>query len=174
MSQQTDKPLYQEYHEGFRRLLILGSIPLVIGLFFGDKLGASEVFPWIGEWYPTVMWAMGLMLLSYCFLLNPKQYVIYEDSVAVEWWYPRRKAVPFDEITELKIWSAVGKKGLMVLSRGPAPGYKFGCDTLTPREIEAFARRLEEAVNRRRFQNVRDPISVQMESLHIGRKKGKT
>ena len=39
MRRQEEKPLYWDNHEGFRRLLIIGSISLVVGLFFGDAEG---------------------------------------------------------------------------------------------------------------------------------------
>ena len=43
MQRQEEKPLYRENHEAFRRLLIVGSISVVIGVFFGDKMASGEL-----------------------------------------------------------------------------------------------------------------------------------
>ena len=85
MQRQGKKPLYRENHEAFRRLLIVGSISVVIGVFFTDKVASSELLGWMRGWVSTVMWGSGLMVLALCFLLNPKQYSIYPDSLLVEW-----------------------------------------------------------------------------------------
>ena len=86
----------------------MGSISVVIGVFFGDKMASSELLGWMRGSVSTVMWGSGLMVLALCFLLNPKQYSIYPDSLVVERWYFRRKVIPFEEMTELKAWTNGG------------------------------------------------------------------
>ena len=160
---QAEKPLYWDHHEAFRRLLIMGGASLVIGVFYGEQASSGLLVSWIGKWLPVIMWGSGLVVLAMCFLLHPKQYSIYPDSLAVEWWYLRRKVIPFDEITDLKIWSNLGKKQLTIISRGP--DYDFGWNSISPRNVLAFAERLEEALNRRRFYAGRDPIVVVREDI---------
>lgn len=87
----------------------------------------------------------------------------------VEWWYFRRKVIPFDEMTELKAWTNMGKRQIIVISRGP--DYDFGWNLIAPRKIEAFAQRLEEAVNCRRFYAGRGPIQIRPERSRKGKKK---
>ena len=171
MQQQQERPLYWDNHEAFRRLLIVGSACLVMGFFFGDRVVSGGLMTWTKSWFPTVMWASGLMVLALCFLLHPKQYSIYPDSLVVEWWYFRRKAIPFDEVTELKAWSNLGKRHIIVMSRGE--DYDFGWDLIAPRKIEVFAQRLEEAINRRRFYIGRDPIQIQRERSRKDKAKDK-
>ena len=171
MQQRDESPLYFDNHEAFRRLLIVGSICLVIGVFFGDKVASGNVLPWMQGWFPVLMWVSGLLTLAMCFLLHPKQYSIYSESLVVEWWYFRRKAIPFDEVTELKAWTNMGRRQLIVLSRGA--DYDFGWECIAPRKIEVFAQRLEEAINRRRFYAGRDPIQIQPERTRKDRKAKK-
>ena len=169
MEQQQEKSLYFENHEAFRRLLIIGSISLVIGVFFGDKVASSEVFPWLQGWFPIFMWTSGLAVLALCFLVHPRQYSIYPDCLVVEWWYSRRKVIPFDEVTGLKAWTNMGRRHIIVLSRGR--DYDFGFNTIAPRKIEVFAQRLEETINRRRFYAGREPIQIQAERSRKDKKK---
>ena len=172
MQDQGEKPLYWDNHEGFRRLLIAGSASVVVGVFFANKIASSEFLAWMQGWFATASWASGLTALAMCFLLNPKQYSIYPDSLAVEWWYFRRKVIPLDEVTEIQARSLMGRGHIVVLSRGP--DYRFGFDAITPRQAETFARRLEEAVNRRRFYSGRDPIEVEWKLSRKDRKKKRT
>lgn len=158
MTQDRDKPLYWEYHEGFRRLLIMGSVCFVMGAFFGDQVAPPELLPRLSGWVPTAMWISGLIILGFCFGIHPRQYSIYPDCLVVQSWYPRRKIVPFDEITELKAWTNVGRRHIIVISEGE--NYSFGWTLLAPRKIEQFADRLEEAMNRRRFNAGLDPIQI--------------
>ena len=141
----------------------MGGVSLVIGVFYGEQASAGLLGSWIGKWLPVIIWGSGLFVLAMCFLLHPKQYSIYPDSLAVEWWYLRRKVIPFDEITELKIWSNLGKKQLIIISRGP--DYDFGWNSISPRNALAFSERLEEAVNRHRFLAGRAPITIQREDI---------
>ena len=170
MLRDEKKPLYWENHEGFRRLLIIGSISLVIGVFFGDKVGSGEAFSWLQGWFPMLMWISGLFILALCFLLHPRRYSIYTDCLAVEWWYIRRKVIPFDEVTELKAWSNMGRRQIIVLSKGK--DYDFGFQAIAPRQMELFAQRLEEAMNRRRFYAGRDPITIQTERSRKDKQRG--
>lgn len=171
MMGEKEKPLYFEYHEAFRRLLIMGGISLVIGFFFAEQVGSSEIFPWLDRWFPWFMRGSGLVIWSFCFLLHPRQYSIFADRLVVEAWYPRRKVVPFDEITELKAWTNMGRRQIIVLSRGET--YSFGFTLLSPRRIEQFAERLEEAMNRRRFYAGREPIQITPEERKEKKKKRK-
>lgn len=171
MRVEKEKPLYFEYHEAFRRLLIMGGISLVIGLFFADQVGSTEIFPWLDRWFATFMVVSGVVIWSLCFLAHPRQYSIYGDRLEVEAWYPRRKVVPFDEITELKAWTNMGRRQIIVLSRGE--NYSFGFTLLSPRRIEPFAERLEEAMNRRRFYAGREPIQITPEARKEKKGKGK-
>ena len=163
MSRQAEKPLYWDNHEAFRRLLIMGGISLVIGVFYAEQASTGPLVAWMRAWFPIVMWASGLFILAMCFLLHPKQYSIYPDRFVVEWWYFRRKVIPFDEINELKIWSNLGKRQLTIISRGPT--YEFGWDSISPRNVLAFAERLEETLNRHRFHAGRAPITVVREDI---------
>ena len=169
MSQQGGKPLYWDNHEAFRRLLIMGGASLVIGVFYGEQASESALVSWMGGWLPIVMWGLGLLILALCFLLHPKQYSVYRDRYVVEWWHLRRKEIPFDEITELKVWSNMGKKQLIIVSRGP--NYEFGWECISPRKTAPFAERLEEAVNRHRFLAGREPIVLVREDIK-DKKKG--
>ena len=171
MTQDKDKPLYWEYHEGFRRLLIVGSVCFVIGAFLGDRAMSDSFMPWFAGWYPTFMWVSGLIILGFCFVMHPRQYSIYPDCLVVQAWYPRRKVVPFDEITELKAWTNVGRRHIIVISEGE--NYSFGWTLLAPRKIELFADRLEEAMNRRRFYAGLDPIEIQPEKRKEKKRKKK-
>ncbi len=170
MSRQTEKPLYWENHEAFRRLLIIGGISLVIGVFYGEAASTGFLVAWMKDWFPMVMWASGLLILAMCFLLHPKQYSIYPDSLVVEWWHFRRKTIPFKEITELKTWSNMGRTQLTIISRGP--NYEFGWESIAPRKVEVFAERLEEALNRHRFRAGLEPLQVKDESSRKSKKKG--
>ena len=163
MSQQGGKPLYWDNHEAFRRLLIMGGASLVIGVFYGERASGGVLGSWMGSWLPIVTWGLGLVILAICFLLHPKQYSIYPDRYVVEWWYFRRKVIPFDEITELKVWSNMGKKQLTIISRGQ--NYDFGWESISPRKALPFAERLEEALNRHRFETGRKPITIQREDI---------
>lgn len=169
MSRQAEKPLYWDNHEAFRRLLIMGSVSLVIGVFYGERASAGALVSWMQDWFPIVMWGSGLLILAMCFLLHPRQYSIYPDSVAVEWWHFRRKVIPFDEITQLKIWSNLGKRQLIIISRGPND--EFGWESMAPRKVEVFAERLGETLNRHRFYAGRDPITIQREDIRKDKKK---
>ena len=169
MSRQAEKPLYWDNHEAFRRLLIMGGASMVIGVFYGEQASEGFLVSWMGNWLPIVMWASGLLILSMCFLLHPRQYSVYPDSVAVEWWYFRRKVIPFDEITQLKIWSNLGKRQLTIISRGP--NYEFGWESISPRKVEVFAERLGEALNRHRFYAGHTPIIIQREDSRKDKKK---
>lgn len=159
MQGQGEEPLYRDNHEGFRRLLIAGSVSVVIGVFFADRIVSSEALAWMQGWFATASWAIGLMALAMCFVLYPKQYSIYPDSLSVEWWYSRRKVIPFDEVTEIEARSIMGRGHIVLWRRGPE--FQFWYDSISPRQAEIFARRLEEAVNRRRFYAGRDPIEIQ-------------
>lgn len=150
------KPLYTENHEAFRRLLIAGGITFVMGFFFDQQ--AADVLAPLRFWFPLAMWICGLAAWSMCFVFYPRQYAIYDHGLAIEWWYPRRKVIPFDEIRELEAKSFLGKQNLIVRSRGP--DYEFGWEMLAPRRPEPFAQRLEEAMNRHRFQAGREPIQI--------------
>ena len=169
MSRQAEKPLYWDNHEAFRRLLIMGGISLVIGVFYAEQASAGPLVAWMRAWFPIVMWGSGLLILAMCFLLHPKQYSIYPDRYAVEWWHFRRKVIPFDEITQLKIWSNMGKRQLIIISRGP--DYEFGWECISPRKVEVFAERLGEALNRHRFYAGRAPITIQREDSRKDKKK---
>ncbi len=169
MLKQGEKPNYWDNHEGFRRLLIMGGVCLVFGVFFGDVVGPPELRSVLEGWFPIMMWVMGAIILVFCFVLHPRQYSIYEECLAVEWWYPRRKVIPFDDVTELKAWTSVGRRHIIVLSRGR--NHSFGFEAIAPRKIEVFAERLEEAVNRRRFQAGREPIQLQAERTRKKKRK---
>ena len=166
--QQEEGPLYYENHEAFRRLLFAGGSCLVIGVFFSDK-AVPEALGWLQTWGPVILLGSGVLSLLMCFVLNPKQYSIYSDSLVVEYWYHRHKAVPFDQVTELKAWSALGKRNIIVMSRGP--NWEFGWDCIAPRKIETFADRLEEAINRHRFLAGREPIQIQPERSRKDKKR---
>ena len=170
MTGEKEKPLYWEYHEAFRRLLIMGGISLVLG-FFADQVGSSEALPWLERWFQEFMWVSAGVIWSFCFLLHPRQYTIYADRLVVEAWYPRRKVVPFGEITELKAWTNMGRRQIIVLSEGE--NYSFGFTLLGPRRIEEFARRLEEAMNRWRFYAGMEPMQITPEKRKERKRKGK-
>ena len=159
MQEQSEKPIYWDNHEGFRRLLIAGSVSIVIGVFFADKVASTEFMAWMRGWFHIMAWASGLMALAMCFVLYPKQYSIYPDSLMVEWWYYRRKVVPFDQVYEIEARSIMGRANITLWRRGP--GYEINYDSISPRQPEIFAQRLEEAVNRQRFYAGRNPIEVQ-------------
>ena len=163
MSRQAEKPLYWDHHEAFRRLLIMGGASLVIGVFYVEQASAGLLVSWMGKWLPVVMWGSGLLILSMCFLLHPKQYSIYPDSMVVEWWHLRRKVIPFNEITELKIWANLGRKQFTIISRGPND--EFGWQSISPRKALVFAERMEEALNRHRFHAGRAPITIVREDI---------
>ena len=163
MSQQAGKPLYWDNHEAFRRLLIMGGASLVIGVFYGEQASGGIFVSWMGSWLPIVMWGLGLVILAMCFLLHPRQYSIYSDRYVVEWWHLRRKVIPFDEITKLKVWSNMGKKQLAIISSGP--NGEFGWECISPRKTVPFAERLEEALNRHRFLAGRAPVTIEREDI---------
>ena len=169
MWRQSEKPLYWDNHEAFRRLLIMGGISLVIGVFYSERASTGVLVAWMSEWFPIVMWVAGLLVLAMCFLLHPRQYSIYQDKMAVEWWHFRRKVIPFNEITQLKTWSRMGRKQLIIISQGP--NYEFGWECIAPRKIDAFAERLEEALNRSRFCSGLEPIQTQNEDSRKDNKK---
>ena len=169
MLQQGEKPLYWDNHEAFRRLLLMGGASLVIGVFYGEQASTGLLVAWMQDWFSIVAWVSGSLVLAMCFLLNPKQYSIYSDSMVVEWWHLRRKAVPFDEITQVKIWSNLGKRQLIIISRGPND--EFGWECISPRKADAFAERLAEALNRHRFHAGREPIQVGDENAKKDKKK---
>ena len=77
--------------------------------------------------------------------------------------------MPFDEMTELKACTNMGKRQIIVIIRGP--DFIFGWNLIAPRKIEAFAQRLEEAVNCRRFYAGRGPIQIRPERSRKGKKK---
>ncbi len=77
--------------------------------------------------------------------------------------------MPFDEMTELKACTNMGKRQIIVISRGP--DFIFGWNLIASRKIEAFAQRLEEAVIRRRFYAGCDPINIRPERSRKGKKK---
>ena len=158
VQQQEGKSVYTENHEAFRRLLIVGGITFVIGLFFGDQLVTSDVFSILRGWFPITMWICGLAAWGMCFGIYPKQYAIYDDGLGIEWWYRRRKFIPFDEIEELEAKSFAGKRNIIVRSSGR--DYDFGWNMLAPRRPVLFVERLEESINRRRFRAGNDPIRV--------------
>ena len=149
MRRLDEKPLYWENHESFRRLLIVGGMALVCGVFFFEG--------WLG----TMNWVSGVIAFIFCFLLHPRQYSIYPDCLVVEWWYFRRKVVRYEYVTELLGSRAGFLNQLAVITRGPAPRYSFGYTSISPRKIEVFARRLEEALNRHRFYIGLEPITVE-------------
>lgn len=139
-------------------MLIVGGITFVMGFFFGDQLVASDLLSVMRGWFPITMWICGLAAWGMCFVIYPKQYAIYDGGLGIEWWYRRRKFIPFDEIRELEAKSFAGKRSIIVRSRGP--DYDFGWDMLAPRKPGPFVQRLEESINRRRFYTGRDPIQV--------------
>lgn len=169
MQQKEEKPLYTENHEAFRRLLIVGGITFVMGFFFAEEMLADGAFEVLRGWFPVTMWICGLAAWSMCFVLYPKQYAIFDDSLVIDWWYPRRKVIPFDEIRELEAKSFMGRKQLIVRSRGP--DYDFGWNMLAPRGPERFAERLEESMNRHRFYNGRDAIQIIPEEPGKGKQR---
>ena len=169
MQRQAEKPLYWDNHEAFRRLLIMGGISLVVGVFYADRASTGALVAWMRDWFPIVMWASGLLILAMCFLLHPKQYSVYPDRLVVEWWHFRRKVIPFDEITQLKAWSNLGKRQLIIISRGP--DYEFGWESISPRKVEVFADRLEEALNRYRLYAGLESIQIQNEGSRKDKKK---
>ena len=169
MRRQDEKPLYWDNHEAFRRLLIMGGASLVIGVFYGEQASEGLLVAWMSDWFPPVMWGMGLAILAMCFLLHPRQYSIYPDSMVVEWWHLRRKVVPFDEITRVRIWSNLGKTQLIIISSGP--NGEFGWECISPRKTEVFAERLGEALNRHRFYAGREPLQIQNENDRKEKKK---
>lgn len=155
------KPPYTEHHEAFRRLLIAGGITFVMGFFFGQQMLSHEAFAPLRSWFPPLMWILGLLGWSMCFIFYPKQYSIHEDSLVIEWWYLRRKAIPFHEIRELEAKSFLGKRNIIIRSRGP--DYEFGWHMIAPRNAVPFSERLEEALNRHRFRAGREPIRMILE-----------
>ena len=144
-------------------MLIMGGASVVIGIFYGEQASGGILVSWMGSWLPIVMWGLGFVILAMCFVLHPKQYSIYSDRYVVEWWHWRRKQIPFHEITDLKVWSNMGKKQLTIISRGE--NYDFGWECISPRKVLPFAERLEEAVNRHRFLAGRDPIILVREDI---------
>ena len=169
MQQDKESPLYHEYHEAFRRLLLAGGVSFVVGFFFSQGVGFSVSA--LKTWSMVAMFGAGALAMLMCFVLYPKQYSIYSDSLVVEWWYGKRKRVPYDKISELRAWNPMGKRNLIVVSR--YPNYNFDMDYLAPRKMDAFAERLEEAINRHRFFLGREPIQIRPEDSDKDKKAKK-
>lgn len=156
--EQNAKPVYTENHEAFRRMLIAGGITFVMGFFFGQQMLDNDLFEALRGWFPVVMWIGGLVAWSMCFVLYPKRYAIYDDRLVIEWWYPRSKVIPFDEIRELEAKPLMGKRNIIVRSQGA--DYDFGLEMISPRNAIQFSERLEETLNRSRFRSGREPVQM--------------
>ena len=167
--EQREKPVYSENHEAFRRLLIAGGITFVMGFFFGQQMLSHEAFAPMRSWFPPLMWVMGLVAWSMCFVFYPKQYAIHDDSLVIDWWYFRRKVIPFDEIRELEAKSFMGKRNIIVRSRGA--DYDFGWNMIAPRNAVPFSERLEEMLNRQRFRAGKEPIQMILEAPKKGKQR---
>ena len=161
MKRDDGKPVYTDNHEAFRRLLIAGGVTFVVGFFFREVAPTNDVFQAVRGWFALSMLICGLVAWSMCFVFYPRQYAIYDDCLAIEWWYPRRKVIQFDEIREIEVKSFLGKRHIIVRSRGP--DYDFGWNMLGPRRSAQFAERLEESINRHRFYAGREPVQISLE-----------
>ena len=75
----------------------------------------------------------------------------------------------FDEIAQLKVWSNMGKKQLIIISKGA--GYEIGWECISPRKTVPFAERPEDALHRHRFLAGRGPIVLVREDIK-DKKKG--
>ena len=160
MIEEQEKLLYREYHESFRRMLITGGVLVTLGFYTNGNFGnydGNGLMSWMGFWATLVAWVFGAFSLAICFLLSAKQFSIYPDCVVVEWWYPRRKVIPFDQIERMEFWYVMGKKGLWLLWDW---GDDFTFYQMAVRRVDDFAPRLEEAVNRHRFYGGQAPLSI--------------
>ena len=161
MQREDGKPIFTDNHESFRRLLIAGGVTLAVGYFFGERVPENDLFEGLRTWLSIAMLVCGAVAWSMCFVFSPRQYAIYDHCLMIEWWYPRRKVIPFDEIREVEVKAFMGKRHIIVRSRGP--NYEFGWNMLGPRRPALFAERLEESMNRRRFYAGLEPIQIFME-----------
>jgi len=89
MQQTQEQPLHRDDHRTKLNLtIIFASIVAVIGIF--------------GQ---PVLFVMGVGVMIYSWLTNPKQYLIYRDALVIIYGKPRIKAFPFQEISHLETLS---------------------------------------------------------------------
>ena len=140
MEQPQREPIHWDNHRGSINItLILALGVVVIGLF--SQSGQFVV--------------IGLAVAAYSWFTNPKQYLIYPDSLVIVYGRPRVRAIPFTEISHVEMLSLpIGNRLRVRLMSGRRV-------MLTARDSETFYDRLDEALES--FRGTRPTEETQQE-----------
>ena len=127
VEQPRNQPIYWDNHKGaFNLTLILALGVVVIGFISGPA--------------PQLI-IIGLAVAAYSWFTNPKQYLIYTDTLVVVYGRPRVRAIPFREISHVEMLSLpIGDRLRVRLVSGRRV-------MLQARDSETFHDRLEEALD---------------------------
>lgn len=117
-------------------------IPFNFTVIFALGVAVFGIF----QWAPVLIFA-GLGIGAYSWLTNPRQYRVYPDALMIYFGTPRRRVIPFGEISHLEmrqmntpdrllVWLINGRRVSLVV-RGP----------------EAFQEQLQKALDEFKQQN---------------------
>ena len=132
MEETRQEPIYWDKHRRPINLTLILSLGMVV---FG-------LFQWLNGNEPTLVF-LGLAIAAYTWFTSPKHYVIFPDHLVIMYGTPRRRVIPFRDISHIELLSMppVGDRLRIVLlnRRGVM---------LMARDSETFHNRLEEALER--------------------------
>ena len=128
MAETRQEPIYWDKHRRPINLTLILSLGVaVLGLFQG---ALQLVF-------------IGLAVAAYTWLTSPKHYLIFPDYLVILYGTPRRRVIPFTDVSHLELLSLppVGDRLRVVLMNNRRV-------ILVAQDSETFHDRLEEALDR--------------------------
>ena len=126
MQQPQREPIHWDNHRGSVNITLILSLGVVfIGLI-------QQSFQFV---------VIGLAVAAYTWFTNPKQYIIYSDSLVIVYGRPRVRAIPFTDISHVEMLSLpIGNRLRVRLVSGRGI-------MLTARDTPTFQDKLDEALN---------------------------
>ena len=97
-----DQPIFSERHRSSlltRTLSIIGWVIMALAIFVGGSNADA--------WWPDslILLALGAVLVASHWFLAPRHYDIYDERLVITYGRPRKRTIPFDEISELQVVS---------------------------------------------------------------------
>ena len=126
MERPQREPVHWDNHRGSVNITLL----LALGVVFIGLFSQSGQFV-----------VIGLAVAGYSWFTNPKQYIIYSDSLVIVYGRPRVREIPFTEISHVEMLSLpIGNRLRVRLTNGRGV-------MLTARDSETFQDRLDGALD---------------------------
>lgn len=126
MQQPQAEPIHWDNHRGSINLTLILALGVVV---IGMLQGTGQLV------------VIGLAVAAYSWFTNPKQYLIYPDTLVIVYGRPRVRSIPFTEISHVEMLSLpIGNRLRVRLVSGRRI-------MLTARDSETFHDKLDEALN---------------------------